>query len=229
MNDAWMNRVHLWRDRFVKGVYATHNRSPRIREAVHHVLDQIGPGGCGLEVGAGSSRLHPALITVDLVPRPTIDVCASVEHLPFPDGIFDVVVSQELLEHVRDPFRAMQEMRRVLKKGGVIYCQVPFIIGYHPGPTDFWRFTREGVRELVERADLNYLEMTIAVGAGTGFYRIAVEFLAVLASRFSGSLYFPVKGAFALVLYPLKWLDSFLSKSPEIDRIPGGYLIIARR
>ncbi len=229
MNDDRVNRSQLWRDHFVRSVYATHNQSPKIREAVHRLLNQIGGGGRGLNVGAGSSQLHPALVNVDIVPGPTIDVCASVEHLPFPDEIFDLVVSQELLEHVRDPFRAMQEMRRVLRKGGVIYCQVPFIIGYHPGPTDFWRFTRQGIRELVEKADLNCLEVDMAVGVGTGFYRIAVEFLAVFASRFADLLYLPAKGAFALILYPLKWLDPFLSQSREVDRIPGGYLVIARR
>jgi SAM-dependent methyltransferase len=229
MNAVWMHRIHLWRHLFVRSVYATHNESPRIREAVHRLLNQMGSGGRGLNVGAGSSQLHPALINVDIVPGPTIDVCASAECLPFPDETFDLVVSQEVLEHVRDPFRAMQEMRRALKEGGVIYCQVPFIIGYHPGPTDFWRFTREGIRELVEQANLECLEVTMAVGAGTGFYRIAVEFLAVLASRFASSLYLPAKGSLALILYPLKWLDPFLSQSPEVDRIPGGYLVIARR
>jgi SAM-dependent methyltransferase len=229
MNDVWVERVHLWRKQFVGSVYATHNQSPKIREAVHRLLNEIGSGGRGLNVGAGSTQLHPALINVDIVPGPTIEVCASVENLPFPDETFDLVVSQELLEHVRDPFQAMQEMRRVLKKGGVIYCQVPFIIGYHPGPTDFWRFTRQGIRELVEKANLECLEVDMAVGAGTGFYRIAVEFLAVFASRFASLLYLPAKGTFALILYPLKWLDAFLSQSPEVDRIPGGYLVIARR
>jgi len=229
MNDDRVNRSQLWRDHFVRSVYATHNQSPKIRGAVHRLLNQIGGEGRGLNVGAGSSQLHPAVVNVDIVPGPTINVCASVEQLPFPDEIFDLVVSQELLEHVRDPFRAMQEMRRVLKEGGVIYCQVPFIIGYHPGPTDFWRFTRQGIRELVERANLNCLEVDMAVGVGTGFYRIAVEFLAVFASRFADLLYLPAKGAFALILYPLKWLDPFLSRSREVDRIPGGYLVIARR
>ena len=218
-----------WRDRFVKSVYATHNQSPKIVEAVHRLLNQLGSGSRGLNVGAGSSKLHPSLINVDIVPGPTIKVCASVEQLPFPDERFDLVVSQELLEHVRDPFRAMQEMRRVLKPGGVLYCQLPFIIGYHSGPTDFWRFTREGIRELAERANFKCLEVELAVGAGTGFYRIAVEFLAVFASRFASLLYLPAKGTFALLLYPLKWLDSFLNHSSEVDRISGGYLVIAIR
>ncbi len=229
MSRAPGQKARSWRQRFVAGVYATHNRSAQVQKTLRRCLTDMGPGSRGLEVGAGSSRLHAALVTLDLVPGPTIDVCATAECLPFSDGVFDVVVSQEVLEHVRDPFRAMQEMRRVLKPGGLIYCQVPFVIGYHPGPTDFWRFTREGIRELIEQAGLRCHQINIAVGPGTGFYRIAVEFLAVLVSRFAESMYLPAKGVFALFLYPLKWLDSVLSKSPQADRIPGGYLIIAGR
>jgi len=180
-------------------------------------------------VGAGSTKLHPAVINLDLVLGETIDVCASAEHLPFPDEVFDLVLSQEVLEHVRDPFQAMSEMKRVLKKGGILYCQVPFIIGYHPGPTDFWRFTREGIQEMIEKAGFTCLEVKVAVGPGTGFYRILVEFLALTAARLWSKLYFPVKGVSALFFYPLKWLDPFLAGSPQCDRISGGYLATARR
>lgn len=221
--------VASWGQRFVAAIYATHNKSANIQEHLRRCLADLGPSTRGLEVGAGSSRLHPALVTLDLAPGPTVDICANAESLPFADGIFDVVVSQEVLEHVRDPFRAMREMRRVLKPGGLIYCQVPFVIGYHPGPTDFWRFTREGIRELINQAGLHCYEVDVAVGTGTGFYRIAVEFLAILVSRFAAFLYLPAKGAFALLLYPMKWLDPILAGSDLSDRIPGGYLIVAGR
>jgi SAM-dependent methyltransferase len=228
VNSAWSSRLRELRGRFVSSIYATHNHSPKIVEAINRLLTQLGNQGLGLNVGAGPTRLHSRLINLDLVAGPTVDVRASAERLPFADEVFDLVVSQEVLEHVRDPFRAMKEMRRVLKKDGILYCQVPFIIGYHPGPTDFWRFTREGIRQLVEQANFECLEITMAVGAGTGFYRIAVEFVAVLVSRFASSLYLPVKGSFSLILYPLKWLDPLLNKGPGVDRIPGGYLVIAR-
>jgi SAM-dependent methyltransferase len=156
-----------------------------------------------------------------------VHVVASAEHLPFPDAIFDLVLSQEVLEHVRDPFQAMREMKRVLKASGLMYCQVPFTIGYHPGPTDFWRFTKEGIIQMVQQAGLNCRELKIAVGSGTGFYRIVVEFTAVLFARLWGKLYKPVKGLSALLFYPLKWLDPLLRGSPQADRIPGGYLVIA--
>ena len=229
MNYMLKQRFASWRRRFVCSVYATHNRSAHVQKALRTCLARAGPFARGLDIGAGSSRFHPAFVTLDLVPGPNVDICANAECLPFPDGMFDVVISQEVLEHVRDPFRAMREMQRVLKPGGLIYCQAPFVIGYHPGPTDFWRFTREGIVELIKQAGLRCYEIEVAVGTGTGFYRIAVEFLAILVSRFAASLYLPAKGVFALLLYPIKWLDSLLAGTAQSDRIPGGYLIVAGR
>ena len=43
--------------------------------------------------------------------------------LPFPDDRFDVVYCRYVLEHVQDPQRVLEEMRRVLKPGGRVYAQ----------------------------------------------------------------------------------------------------------
>ena len=51
-------------------------------------------------------------------------VCAAGEDLPFADGSFDLVLSNEVIEHVRDDARACSEMVRVLRPGGraIIFC-----------------------------------------------------------------------------------------------------------
>jgi SAM-dependent methyltransferase len=218
----------FWRRRFVKSVWATHNNSPQIRKTLKDRLSQLEQGSRGLNVGSGSTVLHPRLVNIDILPAPGVHVLATSEQLPFPDGVFDLVMSQEVLEHVRDPFESMREMKRVLKQAGVLYCQVPFVIGYHPGPTDFWRFTREGVCQLVEQAGLECGEVIMAVGPGTGAYRIIVEFLATVAAWIASALYLPAKGLLAIILYPLKWLDPILSGSTSADRVAGGYLVTAR-
>ncbi len=43
----------------------------------------------------------------------------NIYEIPYPDASFDAVFAFTVLEHVREPFRAMREMRRVLKSGGV--------------------------------------------------------------------------------------------------------------
>ena len=83
-----------------------------------------------------------------------------------------------------------------MKPGGKIYFQVPFVIGYHPGPTDFLRFTKEGVYELVTKAGFKISEIGITVGGATGFYRIAVEFLLFYLP--AHSIFFTYEGCFCV-------------------------------
>ena len=143
---------------------------------------------------------------------------------PTEDGKFNLVVTQECLEHVADPFKAVEEIHRVLKKDGKLFIQLPFIIGYHPGPTDFWRFTKEGIRELVERAGFKVQEIGITVGPSSGFYRIAVEYFAVLFSLPLSKLYVPFKALLAVLFYPMKWLDPLLNRSSPSGSCSRGLL-----
>jgi len=50
---------------------------------------------------------------------------AACERLPFPPTCFDVILSHEVLEHVQDDRRSLEEMVRVIKPGGVIVLFVP--------------------------------------------------------------------------------------------------------
>ena len=45
---------------------------------------------------------------------------ADVYRLPFPDGAFDAVFANAVLWHLREPLRALAEMRRVLRPGGIV-------------------------------------------------------------------------------------------------------------
>ena len=51
---------------------------------------------------------------------------ASVNELPYPEASFDVAVAHYVIEHVRDPVRALREMRRVLKPSGLAVVKDPY-------------------------------------------------------------------------------------------------------
>ncbi len=123
----------------------------------------------------------------------------------------------------------MQEIHRVLKTGGYAYIQLPFVIGYHPCPHDYWRFTHEGITELAESQQLEVIQTSITVGPAVGLYRILVEFLAITCSVLYWRLYKPAKLFFALLCYPLKLLDPILVRTREAGRIAGGYFVICRK
>ncbi len=227
--DEQGGRLRWLYDLCVGRIYATHNRSTSIRRAISICLQQLADGGLGLNVGAGRTRVHPRILNLDLTQTREVDVCGDAEALPFASGTFRVILTQEALEHIRNPKAALAEMHRVLHERGVLYCQVPFVIGYHPGPTDFERWTREGIDELLRSAGFQCQEIGISVGPATGCYRIAVEFWAVLFSCISSRLYLPVKGLVALLLSPMKLLDPLMARSVQADRIAGGYYVIGRK
>jgi SAM-dependent methyltransferase len=217
--------IRSLRKRFVRKFWAAHNDSPAVRGELHRQLEALN-GGRGLNAGCGDTRLDPRLVNFDLIRTSAVAVVGDVLALPFADGCFSLVISQESVEHVPDPFRAVREMARVLGVGGRLYLQAPFVIGYHPGPEDYWRFTRAGMRRLVEQAGLECVRIEQSVGAGTAFYRILVEFFAGLAARIAPAFYQPAKAAGSLIFFPLVWGNGILSVGKQSDRIPGGYFAI---
>lgn len=147
--------------------------------------DGIAPGTRVLEVGAGSGRDAVALAragahvtVVDYAENALEHVRVNAERAgvrvnrlradgqctPFPDGAFDLVIHQGLLEHFRDPLPLLGDNLRVLAPGGRLYCAVPqtfhlYTVFKHALiAADRWfagwetEFTPAGLDRVVERA-----------------------------------------------------------------------------
>lgn len=75
------------------------------------------------------------------------DVVGDLLALPFPSDAFDGVVLTEVLEHCVDPRAAVNEVRRILKPGGLLLVTSPFwwvFHGVNGEYKDYWRFTHQG-------------------------------------------------------------------------------------
>lgn len=211
--------------------YADHNRNHAVKRAMARTLARLDGTAAdwGVNIGAGGMTLHPRVLNLDIFDSATMNIVHDGGTLPFRDESLTLAICQEVLEHVDNFGSLVSDIHRVLKPDGVFYVQVPFQIGYHSGPNDYWRFSHDGLRYLFDNEDWALEEIDISVGHGTGFYRIAVEYFAVTAAALSRYLYLPVKGLFALLLYPVKLADLVTQASPEKHRIPGGYYVIARK
>ena len=218
-----------FRSAFVKCFYADHNKSHIVKKELARCIANLKDNDIGLNVGSGNTLLDERIRNLDIFSGDHIYYVANCESIPESNDFFKLIITQEVLEHVRNPFKAICEIYRVIKPGGIFYCQLPFIIGYHPGPNDFWRFTKEGIIELVQNAGFKVEKIGITVGCASGFYRIAVEFFSVLLSTPFSFLYYPLKAFFSIILFPIKYLDYILQFSNQRDRIPGGYYIIATK
>ena len=114
-----------------------------------HVLPRIGSGLRAIEFGGSNGFVAGLLDSVayEVAPNaPEVDI----QNLSaYPADEFDLVVLDEILEHVPRPWVAVEEVRRILKPGGCLITSSPFLIAEHRMPKDYWRFTKDGVRELL--------------------------------------------------------------------------------
>lgn len=61
---------------------------------------------------------------------------------------FNTIFCLSVLEHCSNPFLMCENMTRLLNRDGVLYVSVPFSWKFHEYPSDYWRFTPEGIRLL---------------------------------------------------------------------------------
>jgi SAM-dependent methyltransferase len=171
-------------------------------------------GRWNLYIG-GAGRRVDGYVNIDLFAVPGVDVATDAELLPFRPDLFQRIECDAVLEHVRDPERVMREMCRVLAPGGYLHIVTPFCHPFHEFPSDFRRFTIDGLELLAGPMQV------VAAGWRTGptatLLVVAIEYVKLL-------LPFRIWRAFAHVvcgwlLFPLRYLDLLLLRSPQARRI----------
>jgi SAM-dependent methyltransferase len=84
--------------------------------------------------------------------------------LPLADESADFVLSFQVLEHVRNVQTYLETAKRILKKGGGMFLSTHGVWPYHPHPTDYWRWTREGLSVTLEDAGFRIQRMAALCG-----------------------------------------------------------------
>jgi len=98
--------------------------------------------------------------SIDFRPtHPELDYVGDIQAIPLPDNSFDTVFSAEVLEHVPDPEKALREIYRVLKPQGKLVMSIPHLMYLHNEPHDYYRYTKYGLRVLLERAGFSIITL----------------------------------------------------------------------
>lgn len=71
-----------------------------------------------------------------------------MQQLPYSSNSFDYVISDQVIEHIEDPKKAIEESYRILKKNGIAIHTSCFMNYIHRDPIDLWRFSPESLKYL---------------------------------------------------------------------------------
>ncbi|OGZ33174.1 MAG: hypothetical protein A2V69_01440 [Candidatus Portnoybacteria bacterium RBG_13_40_8] len=190
--------------------------------------------GLTLDIGCGNSPYadyFPNRIGLDTAKREKVDIVASVYKLPFPDEKFDNILCTEVLEHLHSPREAIEEMARVLKKGGILILSTRFLFPLHDIPDDYYRFTKYGLRYLFR----NWEILELKEEAKT------LETIAVLTQRIGYQCRGPILKPLKLLIFGIAKiipLFSFLIKKEygdisktklEKNIMTSGYYLVAKK
>lgn len=125
-----------------------------LNRAVHEHLSSLDPPSRSAVEISGDAHAGRGWATFVSLDYPQFDLCA-----PLGDRErFDVVICEQVIEHVPDPQRAAENLRGLCVPGGQVIVSTPFLVRVHALPMygmgDYWRFTPRGLRTLLERAGL---------------------------------------------------------------------------
>ncbi len=207
----------------------------RIAQSIHGRL---------LDIGCGEKPLTLFLSTdvdyIGLDYPPTVakgysgkaDVFGDAQRLPFVDASFDCITILDVLEHLPHPEAAFSEMLRVLRPGGIIISQTPFLYPLHDLPHDFHRWTGEGLRAFEQRHAVELVEWThharpLETAAVLTNLALAKGILESLHHKHPGILLLPVVIVLIPLINLLGWMVSRLL--PNEGFMPLGYTAMFRK
>lgn len=113
-----------------------------------------------VDIGGGTSPLRATIVqsfkvdrywSLDIAPSDVTDIVADAGALPLADDSVDLILCIEVLQHIRDYVRVLDEMVRVLRLGGLMIVTFPFIYG-ECDVQDFRRWILFGMMDELERA-----------------------------------------------------------------------------
>lgn len=193
----------------------------RVEKPLVETLEGVPPEHRICDIGAGGRRVREDAVCLDVAPGPNVDVVGDAHAIPLDDDQFDLVICTGTLNLCRDPYRVLDEFKRILKPGGLVHLEVGMFQPYNPEPEDYWRFTHAGLRLMFRRTGFAEVRSGTHIGPMTAIATSAM-YLSGRLLEGEGAVRRAARGASHAMFGPMKYLDALIPKD-KLERTPFGY------
>jgi len=183
-----------------------------------------------IDFGCGDMPYRPVIaplvgkyVGVDL------DINPLAEHIidfdsktTLPDNYCDIVLSNQVLEHVDTPTGYLEEALRILKPGGTLLISTHGHWFYHPTPGDYWRWTSAGLKKIIEAQGFKIISFNGILGLAASGLQLFQDGICVKLPKF-------LVPPFALVMQTLVGLFNKINSQRQRDRDAAIYVIVAQK
>ncbi len=153
----------------------------KLNEAIREFIDELPHGANVLDYGGGCCPYYPffagrdlTYTNADIYRGQFVDIIFENDTpLPMDDESCDAVLLSHILEHTHHPYKVVDDVHRLLKKGGRILAGIPFAWENHTRPHDYWRIGLDGLhnifaafRDVEIRSDSNSAQALIMLKNG---------------------------------------------------------------
>jgi SAM-dependent methyltransferase len=139
-----------------------------------------------------------------------------------PDNTADIILSNQVLEHVDSPEGYLQESFRLLKPGGTAIFTTHGYWFYHPTPNDYWRWTSAGLRKTVEKEGFK-------ISSFFGIMGLAASGLQLFQDAIINKLPMFLRPPIALVMQGFIALFDKIHSQEQRNRDASLYIVIATK
>ena len=173
-----------------------------------------------LNAGSSSVRYGENCVNVDIQSKANIDFVCDIHDLPDSLGEFDAIICNAVLQYCRSPETVAKQFHRVLKPGGYLFIDAPWIQPFCPDTPDRFRFSQDALRQIF--SDFKIVEIGPSIRSGSAFAMLGIH----MAQNLTRNKYlnYGLSKAASVILYPFRWIAS-----ADESQTAGAFYLICQR
>lgn len=173
-----------------------------------------------LNAGSSSVRYGENCVNIDIQSKKNVDFVCDIHELPDSLGEFDAIICNAVLQYCHSPKTVAKQFYRILKPGGYLFVDAPWVQPFCPDTPDRFRFSEDALREIF--SDFQITTIGPSIRSGSAFAMLGVH----IAQNLTRNKYlnYALSNIASLIVFPLRWI-----KTVDESKTAGAFYLICQK